>query len=185
MSRLVPASSTIRQRQSPFAWWSNSVPISSTMRVAASARLKISFATASTVRPLLGISPSAWEEARTTMGDGQASVVLAAILQRGATPSRVQEATSRNLARRAAAGGVLSLADADGPSTPTVQLPVDSHPLLIFLPGRCFVKAIPPCLAFVSFGIAAPRILQQCHACETRRQVWRGGGRRPIRLRWS
>jgi replication initiation protein RepC len=36
--------------------------------------------TASTVRPMLGISPSAWEEARSAMGDGQASVVLAAIL---------------------------------------------------------------------------------------------------------
>lgn len=61
------------------------------------------FATASTVRPLLGISPSAWEEARTTMGDGQASVVLAAILQRGAA-IKSPGGYLRNLARRAATG---------------------------------------------------------------------------------
>ena len=61
------------------------------------------FATASTVRPMLGISPSAWEEARTAMGDGQASVVLAAILQRGAA-IKSPGGYLRNLARRAAIG---------------------------------------------------------------------------------
>ncbi|WP_152047424.1 plasmid replication protein RepC [Aureimonas psammosilenae] len=35
------------------------------------------------VRPMLGISADAWEEASTVMGEGQASVVLACILQRG------------------------------------------------------------------------------------------------------
>lgn len=60
-------------------------------------------ATASTVRPMLGISPSAWEEARTAMGDGQASVVLAAILQRGAA-IKSPGGYLRNLARRAATG---------------------------------------------------------------------------------
>ena len=59
--------------------------------------------TASTARPMLGISPSAWEEACTAMGDGQASVVLAAILQRGPTIKR-PGGYLRILARRAAAG---------------------------------------------------------------------------------
>ena len=35
------------------------------------------------VRPMLGISPSAWEEARLEMGDIAAGMVVAAILQRG------------------------------------------------------------------------------------------------------
>jgi replication initiation protein RepC len=38
---------------------------------------------AALVRPMLGISPSAWEEARTVMGENQAAVVVAAIMQRG------------------------------------------------------------------------------------------------------
>ncbi|CEG10456.1 replication initiation protein RepC [Afipia felis] len=59
--------------------------------------------TASNVRPILGISSSAWEEACTAMGDGQASVVLAAILQRGAAIKN-PGGYLRNLARRAAAG---------------------------------------------------------------------------------
>ncbi len=36
------------------------------------------------VRPMLGISPSAWEEAKREMGEVEASVTLAAILQRSA-----------------------------------------------------------------------------------------------------
>ena len=36
------------------------------------------------VRPMLGISPSAWEEAQAVMGERQAAIVVAAILQRGA-----------------------------------------------------------------------------------------------------
>jgi replication initiation protein RepC len=59
--------------------------------------------TASTVRPLLGISPSAWEEACTAMGEGQASVVIAAILQRGAA-IKSPGGYLRTLARRASAG---------------------------------------------------------------------------------
>jgi replication initiation protein RepC len=39
---------------------------------------------AAVVRPMLGISPSAWEEARAVMGEVQAAIVVAAILQRGA-----------------------------------------------------------------------------------------------------
>jgi replication initiation protein RepC len=39
---------------------------------------------AAVVRPMLGISPSAWEEAQAVMGERQAAVVVAAILQRGA-----------------------------------------------------------------------------------------------------
>ncbi|MGD0188662.1 MAG: plasmid replication protein RepC [Roseiarcus sp.] len=41
-------------------------------------------ATVAVVRPMLGISPSAWEEAQAVMGEAQAAVVVAAILQRGA-----------------------------------------------------------------------------------------------------
>lgn len=41
-------------------------------------------ATVSVVRPMLGISPSAWEEAQSVIGEVQAAVVVAAILQRGA-----------------------------------------------------------------------------------------------------
>ena len=41
-------------------------------------------ATAAMVRSMLGISPSAWEEARETMGEIPAAIVVAAILQRGA-----------------------------------------------------------------------------------------------------
>ncbi len=44
-------------------------------------------ATVSVVRPMLGISPSAWEEAQSIMGEIQAAVVVAAILQRGAAIS--------------------------------------------------------------------------------------------------
>ena len=39
-------------------------------------------ATAASVRPMLGISPSAWEEANEVLGPNDAAVVLAAILQR-------------------------------------------------------------------------------------------------------
>ncbi|MBX9647677.1 MAG: replication initiation protein RepC [Xanthobacteraceae bacterium] len=59
--------------------------------------------TASIVRPMLGISPSAWDEACAAMGDGQASAVLAAILQRGAAIKN-PGGYLRILARRAAAG---------------------------------------------------------------------------------
>jgi replication initiation protein RepC len=41
-------------------------------------------AAAAVVRPMLGISPSAWEEAQAVMGERQAAIVVAAILQRGA-----------------------------------------------------------------------------------------------------
>jgi replication initiation protein RepC len=40
-------------------------------------------ATAAVVRSMLGISPSAWEEAQTVLGETQVSVVVACILQRG------------------------------------------------------------------------------------------------------
>ncbi len=42
-------------------------------------------ATATVVRPMLGISPSAWEEAQATMGETEAAIVVACILQRSAT----------------------------------------------------------------------------------------------------
>jgi len=60
-------------------------------------------ATASLVRPMLGISPSAWEEACTAMGEGHASVVIAAILQRG-DAIKSPGGYLRILARRASSG---------------------------------------------------------------------------------
>lgn len=59
--------------------------------------------TATLVRPLLGISPSAWEEAGQVMGEIQASIVVAAILQRGVAIKN-PGGYLRNLTRRAAAG---------------------------------------------------------------------------------
>ncbi|MGR9426287.1 plasmid replication protein RepC [Rhizobium leguminosarum] len=59
--------------------------------------------TAALIRPLLGISPSAWEEAGQVMGELQASIVVAAILQRGVAIKN-PGGYLRNLTRRAAAG---------------------------------------------------------------------------------
>lgn len=60
-------------------------------------------ATIATVRPMLGISPSAWEEALDAMGEGQASIVVACILQRG---SQIGSAGGylRDLTRRSRTG---------------------------------------------------------------------------------
>src|SRR3984957_18600832 len=60
-------------------------------------------ATATVVRPMLGISPSAWEEAQTVMGETQAAIVLACLLQRS---SAIQSAGGylRELTRKARAG---------------------------------------------------------------------------------
>jgi replication initiation protein RepC len=60
-------------------------------------------ATAAVVRPMLGISPSAWEEAQTVMGETQAAIVLACLLQRS---SAIQSAGGylRELTRKAGAG---------------------------------------------------------------------------------
>jgi replication initiation protein RepC len=60
-------------------------------------------ATAAVVRPMLGISPSAWEEARTVMGEAEAAVVVACLLQRSST---IQSAGGylRELTRKAREG---------------------------------------------------------------------------------
>jgi replication initiation protein RepC len=60
-------------------------------------------ATTTVVRPMLGISPSAWEEAQTVMGDTQAAIVLACLLQRS---SAIQSVGGylRELTRKARAG---------------------------------------------------------------------------------
>ncbi len=60
-------------------------------------------ATAEVVRPMLGISPSAWEEARMVMGDTRAAIVIACLLQRS---SAIQSAGGylRELTRKARAG---------------------------------------------------------------------------------
>lgn len=60
-------------------------------------------ATAAIVRPMLGISPSAWAEACEELGETQACIVLAAILQR-ASAIRNPGGYLRGLTRRAKAG---------------------------------------------------------------------------------
>ncbi|WP_333823948.1 plasmid replication protein RepC [Pinisolibacter sp.] len=61
-------------------------------------------ATATVVRPMLGISPSAWEEARGILGEVQAAVVVAAILQRHAMIASAG-GYLRSLTRKAEEGG--------------------------------------------------------------------------------
>jgi replication initiation protein RepC len=60
-------------------------------------------ATIAVVRPMLGISPSAWEEAQTVMGEMQAAVVVACILQRS-TAINSAGGYLRGLTRKAEAG---------------------------------------------------------------------------------
>jgi replication initiation protein RepC len=60
-------------------------------------------AAAAVVRPMLAISPSAWEEAQTVMGEAAAAVVLACILQR-ATAIKSAGGYLRELTRKAEAG---------------------------------------------------------------------------------
>jgi replication initiation protein RepC len=60
-------------------------------------------ATAGLVRSMLGISPSAWEEAREAMGEIPAAIVVAAILQRGAAINSAG-GYLRNLTAKAQAG---------------------------------------------------------------------------------
>ena len=60
-------------------------------------------ATAAVVRPMLGISPSAWEEAQAAMGEAQAAITVACILERSAA---IHSAGGylRQLTRKAEAG---------------------------------------------------------------------------------
>jgi len=60
-------------------------------------------ATANVARAALGISPSAWEEAQTILGEAQAAVVVACILQRG-TAINSAGGYLRSLTRKAEAG---------------------------------------------------------------------------------
>ena len=60
-------------------------------------------ATAVVIRSMLGISPSAWAEAQRVMGEVQASVVIACILQRG-TAIHSAGGYLRELTRKAGAG---------------------------------------------------------------------------------
>ncbi len=60
-------------------------------------------ATAAVARSALGISPSAWEEAQTILGETQAAVVVACILQRGAAINSAG-GYLRSLTRKAEAG---------------------------------------------------------------------------------
>jgi replication initiation protein RepC len=60
-------------------------------------------AMAAVVRPMLGISPSAWEDAQTVMGEMRAAVVVACILQRSATINSAG-GYLRGLTRKAEAG---------------------------------------------------------------------------------
>ena len=61
------------------------------------------FAAAASVVPMMGISPSAWEEARSIMGETQAAIVIACLLQRS---SEIHSAGGylRELTRKAGAG---------------------------------------------------------------------------------
>jgi replication initiation protein RepC len=59
-------------------------------------------ATAAVVRAMLGVSPSAWEEAQAVMGGRQAAIVVAAILQRGSAVNNAG-AYLRGLTRKAEA----------------------------------------------------------------------------------
>jgi replication initiation protein RepC len=60
-------------------------------------------AVAETARPVLGVSPSAWEDAKVAMGEQQAAITLAAIYQRS---DQIKSAGGylRNLAERAREG---------------------------------------------------------------------------------
>jgi replication initiation protein RepC len=60
-------------------------------------------ATTAVVRSMLGISPSAWEEAQTVLGETPAAIVVACILQRGAA-IRSAGGYLRGLTRKAEAG---------------------------------------------------------------------------------
>jgi replication initiation protein RepC len=60
-------------------------------------------ATAAVVRSMLGISPSAWEDAQTIFGETPAAIVVACILQRGAA-IRSAGGYMRGLTRKAEAG---------------------------------------------------------------------------------
>lgn len=60
-------------------------------------------ATAAVVRSMLGISPSAWEEARSVLGETPAAIVVACILQRGAA-IRSAGGYLRGLTRKAESG---------------------------------------------------------------------------------
>ncbi|MBR0800764.1 replication initiation protein RepC [Bradyrhizobium jicamae] len=60
-------------------------------------------ATTSVVRSMLGVSPSAWEEAQAVLGEKQAAIVIACILQRG-TAIRSAGGYLRGLTRKAEVG---------------------------------------------------------------------------------
>jgi replication initiation protein RepC len=60
-------------------------------------------ATANVVRPLIGISPSAWEDAQSAMGEVYAAIVVACILQKGAAINSAG-GYLRELSRKAQAG---------------------------------------------------------------------------------
>ena len=60
-------------------------------------------ATANVVRSLIGISPSAWEEAQSAMGEVFAAIVLACILQKG-TSINSAGGYLRELTRKSQAG---------------------------------------------------------------------------------
>ena len=61
------------------------------------------FATVAVVRPMLGISPTAWEDALDALGEQHGSIVVAAILQKGAEIASAG-GYLRDLTRRARAG---------------------------------------------------------------------------------
>lgn len=100
---LTPKRKMRRHPRSPSGSSPRHAPISSTMLVTACARRATSPTPPRSCVPLLGVSPSAWEDACAAMGHGPASVTLALILQRG-NAIRNPGGYLRTLARRASAG---------------------------------------------------------------------------------
>lgn len=83
-------------------------------------------ATAAVARRMLGISPSAWEEAQRVMGEVQAAIVVACILERSATINSAG-GYLRGLTAKAAAGefslGPILMAQINAPLKKTKMRP--------------------------------------------------------------
>jgi len=99
----MPSRKTRRRRRSPFGSSPKHAPISSTTLATVLRSARDVAATAAIVLPLLGVSPSARDDACAARGPGPASVTLALILQCGSA-IRNPGGYLRTLARRASAG---------------------------------------------------------------------------------
>ncbi len=131
-------------------------------------------ATASIVRSMLGVSPSAWEEARIAMGDGQASVVLAAILQRGnaiKSPGGYLRILAGAPQRANSRSGRCSWRFGGKSKLPVTE----THP---HLPSRTtFRKGDPACVASLIWCVAWPRIWRLSAGISVRFRATAASGR--------